>query len=148
MAGIEYTSDTSFCIVSVTVVWEPLPLCPSEGQFAFPHSLIFLVCLLRPIAREDRAQENIDKLLTDAGWIAQDSSTNLAAGKATGIDVDCRPSKQGARLLKPTRCCKNGAVPIDAHKTHQSAAYSEGPLRFRPSGLGETSEELGALPTF
>ena len=32
-----------------------------------PRCLIDLVCLLMPITPEDRARENIDKLLTDAG---------------------------------------------------------------------------------
>ena len=36
-----------------------------------------------PITPEDRARDNIDKLLTEAGWIVQDKkATNLSAGRA------------------------------------------------------------------
>ncbi len=38
-----------------------------------------------PITPEDRARENIDRLLSDAGWIVQDKrSTNLSAGVRRG----------------------------------------------------------------
>jgi type I restriction enzyme R subunit len=47
-----------------------------------------------PITPEDRARENIDKLLTDAGWIVQDKrSTNLSA--ARGVAVREFPLKSG-----------------------------------------------------
>jgi hypothetical protein len=47
-----------------------------------------------PITREDRARQNIDKLLTDAGWIVQDKrATNLSAGR--GIAVGEFPLKSG-----------------------------------------------------
>jgi hypothetical protein len=47
-----------------------------------------------PITPEDRARENIDKLLTDAGWIVQDKrSTNLSAGR--GVAVREFPLKPG-----------------------------------------------------
>ena len=47
-----------------------------------------------PITPEDRARQNIDKLLTDAGWIVQDKrSTNLSAGR--GVAVREFPLKSG-----------------------------------------------------
>jgi len=47
-----------------------------------------------PITPEDRARENIDKLLTDAGWIVQDKrATNLFAGR--GVAVREFPLKSG-----------------------------------------------------
>jgi len=47
-----------------------------------------------PITPEDRARENIDKLLTAAGWIVQDKrSTNLSAGR--GVAVREFPLKSG-----------------------------------------------------
>ena len=47
-----------------------------------------------PITPEDRARQNIDKLLTDAGWIVQDKrATNLSAGR--GIAVREFPLKPG-----------------------------------------------------
>jgi type I restriction enzyme R subunit len=47
-----------------------------------------------PITPEDRARENIDKLLTYAGWIVQDKrSTNLSAGR--GVAVREFPLKSG-----------------------------------------------------
>src|ERR1700675_4071408 len=47
-----------------------------------------------PITPEDRARENIDKLLTAAGWIVQDrKQTNLAAGR--GVAVGEFPLKAG-----------------------------------------------------
>src|SRR5580700_12264759 len=47
-----------------------------------------------PITPEDRAQENIDKLLTDAGWIVQDKRLgNLSAGR--GVAVREVPLKSG-----------------------------------------------------
>jgi type I restriction enzyme R subunit len=47
-----------------------------------------------PITPEDRAPENIDELLTDAGWIVQDKrSTNLSAGR--GVAVREFPLKSG-----------------------------------------------------
>jgi len=47
-----------------------------------------------PITPEDRARENIDKLLTDASWIVQDKrSTNLSAGR--GVAVREFPLKSG-----------------------------------------------------
>jgi type I restriction enzyme R subunit len=52
--------------------------------FAFPM----------PIIPEDRERENIDKLLTGAGWIVQDKrSTNLSA--ARGVAVREFPLKSG-----------------------------------------------------
>jgi len=33
-----------------------------------------------PITPEDRARENIDKLLTDAGWIVQDKRSTQLVG--------------------------------------------------------------------
>ena len=39
-----------------------------------------------PITPEDRARQNIDKLLTDAGWIVQDKrATNLSAGRGVAV---------------------------------------------------------------
>jgi hypothetical protein len=47
-----------------------------------------------PITPEDRARANIDKLLTDAGWVVQDKrSTNLSAGR--GVAVREFPLKSG-----------------------------------------------------
>jgi type I restriction enzyme, R subunit len=47
-----------------------------------------------PITPEDRARQNIDKLLTDAGWLAQDKrATNLSAGR--GVTVGEFPLKPG-----------------------------------------------------
>jgi type I restriction enzyme R subunit len=47
-----------------------------------------------PITPEDRARENIDKLLNDADWIVQDKrSTNLSAGR--GVAVREFPLKPG-----------------------------------------------------
>jgi type I restriction enzyme, R subunit len=47
-----------------------------------------------PITPEDRARENIDKLLTGAGWMVQDKrSTNLSAGR--GVAVREFPLKSG-----------------------------------------------------
>src|SRR5271165_4295345 len=47
-----------------------------------------------PITPEDRARENIDKLLTDADWMVQDKrSTNLSAGR--GVAVREFPLKSG-----------------------------------------------------
>src|SRR5216684_4315509 len=47
-----------------------------------------------PITPEDRARENIDKLLTDDGWIVQDKrSTNLSVGR--GVAVREFPLKAG-----------------------------------------------------
>src|SRR5713226_8905012 len=47
-----------------------------------------------PITPEDRARQNIDKLLTDAGWTVQDKrSTNLSAGR--GVAVREFPLKSG-----------------------------------------------------
>ena len=47
-----------------------------------------------PITPEDRARQNIDKLLTDAGWIVQDKrATNLSAGR--GVAVGEFPLKSG-----------------------------------------------------
>lgn len=47
-----------------------------------------------PITPEDRARENIDLLLTGAGWIVQDKrSTNLSAGR--GVAVREFPLKSG-----------------------------------------------------
>jgi type I restriction enzyme R subunit len=47
-----------------------------------------------PITPEDRARQNIDKLLTDAGWIVQDKrATNLSAGR--GVAVREFPLKSG-----------------------------------------------------
>jgi hypothetical protein len=42
--------------------------------------------LARPISPEDRARENIDRLLTGAGWIVQSrNETNLSAGRGIAI---------------------------------------------------------------
>jgi len=39
-----------------------------------------------PITPEDRARQNIDKLLTDAGWIGQDKrAANLSAGRGVAV---------------------------------------------------------------
>jgi len=47
-----------------------------------------------PITPKDWARENIDKLLTEAGWIVQDKrSTNLSAGR--GVAVREFPLKSG-----------------------------------------------------
>ena len=47
-----------------------------------------------PITPEDRARQNIDKLLCDAGWIVQDKRVaNLSAGK--GVAVREFPLKSG-----------------------------------------------------
>ena len=47
-----------------------------------------------PITPEDRARQNIDKLLTGAGWIVQDKgATNLSAGR--GVAVGEFPLKSG-----------------------------------------------------
>src|SRR5437667_295117 len=47
-----------------------------------------------PITPEDRARQNIDKLLADAGWMVQDKrQTNLAAGR--GVAVREFPLKAG-----------------------------------------------------
>jgi type I restriction enzyme R subunit len=47
-----------------------------------------------PITPEDRARENIDRLLTAAGWIVQDrKAVNLAAGR--GVAVREFPLKTG-----------------------------------------------------
>src|SRR5580693_6203120 len=47
-----------------------------------------------PITPEDRARQNIDKLLLDAGWVVQDKrSTNLSAGR--GVAVGEFPLKSG-----------------------------------------------------
>src|SRR6266699_2342300 len=47
-----------------------------------------------PITPEDRARQNIDKLLADAGWIVQDKrQTNLSAGR--GVAVREFPLKAG-----------------------------------------------------
>src|SRR5262245_4344570 len=47
-----------------------------------------------PITPEDRARNNIDKLLTEAGWIVQDKkATNLSAGR--GVAVREFPLKSG-----------------------------------------------------
>lgn len=47
-----------------------------------------------PITPEDRARKNIDKLLTDAGWIVQDKqATNLSADR--GVAVREFPLKSG-----------------------------------------------------
>lgn len=47
-----------------------------------------------PITAEDRARENIDKLLTDAGWIVQDRrKVDLSAGR--GVAVREFPLKSG-----------------------------------------------------
>jgi type I restriction enzyme R subunit len=47
-----------------------------------------------PITPEDRARENIDKLLTAAGWIVQDKKeANLTAGR--GVAVREFPMKSG-----------------------------------------------------
>jgi|SRR5271166_2959303 len=47
-----------------------------------------------PITPEDRARENIDKLLSDAGWVVQDKrATNLSAGR--GVSVREFPLKPG-----------------------------------------------------
>ena len=47
-----------------------------------------------PITPEDRARDNIDKLLTEAGWIVQDKrATNLSAGR--GVAVREFPLKSG-----------------------------------------------------
>ena len=47
-----------------------------------------------PITPEDRARENIDKLLTDAGWVVQDRrKADLSAGR--GIAVREFPLKSG-----------------------------------------------------
>jgi type I restriction enzyme R subunit len=52
------------------------------------------LAFLMPITPEDRAQDNIDKLLTGAGWIVQDRrSTNLSA--ARGVAVREFPLKSG-----------------------------------------------------
>ena len=49
-----------------------------------------------PITPEDRAPQNIDKLLTDAGWIVQDKrAANLSAGR--GVAVGEFPMKAGHR---------------------------------------------------
>ena len=47
-----------------------------------PHR-IAIICGHMPITPEDRARQNIDKLLTDAGWVVQDKrATNLSAAWA------------------------------------------------------------------
>lgn len=47
-----------------------------------------------PTTPEDRARENIDKLLTDAGWIVQSrNETNIAAGR--GVAIREFPLKSG-----------------------------------------------------
>jgi len=47
-----------------------------------------------PITPEDRARQNIDKLLMDAGWLVQDKrATNLSAGR--GVAVGEFPLKSG-----------------------------------------------------
>jgi len=47
-----------------------------------------------PITPEDRARQNIDKLLTDAGWLVQDQrATNLSAGR--GVAMGEFPLKSG-----------------------------------------------------
>ena len=47
-----------------------------------------------PITPEDRARQNIDKLLAEAGWIVQDKrATNLSAGR--GVAVGEFPLKSG-----------------------------------------------------
>jgi type I restriction enzyme R subunit len=47
-----------------------------------------------PITPEDRARQNIDRLLTGAGWIVQDKrATNLSAGR--GVAVREFPLKSG-----------------------------------------------------
>ena len=47
-----------------------------------------------PITPEDRARQNIDKRLTDAGWLVQDKrATNLSAGR--GVAVGEFPLKSG-----------------------------------------------------
>jgi type I restriction enzyme, R subunit len=47
-----------------------------------------------PITPEDRARQNIDKLLTDAGWIVRDKrAINLSAGR--GVAVREFPLKPG-----------------------------------------------------
>src|SRR5438034_9284115 len=39
-----------------------------------------------PITPEDRARQNIDKLLADAGWIVQDMrQSNLSAGRGVAV---------------------------------------------------------------
>ena len=47
-----------------------------------------------PITPEDRARQNIDRLLADAGWVVQDKKdANLSAGR--GVAVREFPLKSG-----------------------------------------------------
>ncbi len=58
-------------------------------------SRMAIIChSLMPITPEDRARQNIDKLLKDAGWMVQDKrATNLSAGR--GVAVREFPLKSG-----------------------------------------------------
>jgi hypothetical protein len=61
-----------------------------------PISLI-LVCLLMPITPEDRALENIDKLLVDGGRIVQNKrSTNLSVGRGLAARASAESPSTGA----------------------------------------------------
>ena len=79
-----------------------LPLhCVSLITSAFcypcvPALAFYCHFLARPISPEDRARENIDRLLTGAGWIVQSrNETNLSAGR--GIAIREFPLKTGYR---------------------------------------------------
>ena len=65
--------------------------------FAVPRCLIDLVYLLLPITPEDRARENIDKLLTEAGMDRQDKRATNLSGRAVAVR-DFR--------LKSSRCTR------------------------------------------
>ncbi len=54
-----------------------------------------------PITPEDRARQNIDKLLTEAGWIVQDKrATNLSAGRGGAmVQIATKPGHGEADYL-------------------------------------------------
>src|SRR5437879_8843217 len=53
-----------------------------------------IICAFMPFTPEDRARQNIDKLLADAGWLVQDKrQTNLSVGR--GVAVREFPLKAG-----------------------------------------------------
>ena len=79
-----------------------------------------------PITPEDRARQNIDKLLADAGWLVQEKrQTNLAAGRGVAVRRNWTVSQNVRSLiLSATNSCPSPGV------------YSAGAPQSIPTFLG------------